>query len=74
MPPQQVVGMYRARAGALTLGYLNSTVSWEALLEILAQAATGAELFDAETLVVPSPDEAAVDIFADPYLIEPANP
>lgn len=73
MPAEQTA-QYKARAGALTLGYLNSTVGWEGLLEIFAQAATGAELIDFDALVVPSRDDAVFDIFADRYLLEPANP
>jgi hypothetical protein len=74
MPPDQVASEYKARAGALTLGYLNSTVGWDALRAILAQSATGEELIDPDALVVPDTMAAVAGIFADRYLIEPVDP
>ena len=74
MPPGQVASEYKARAGALTLSYLNSTLGWDALRAILAQSATGAELIDPDALVMPDTAAAVAGIFADRYLIEPADP
>lgn len=74
MPLGQVAGEYKARAGALTLGYLNSTIGWDELRAILAQAATGVDLVDIDAIVMPDRDEAVLNIFADRYLLEPANP
>jgi hypothetical protein len=70
----QIAGEYKARAGTLTLSYLNSTMSWDGLRTILAQAATGADLVDVDAIVQPDRDDAVVDFFADPYLLEPVNP
>jgi hypothetical protein len=70
MPADQ----YKARAGALTLSYLSSTMSWDGLRAILAQAATGVDLVDVDAIVLPEGDEAIADTFADRYLLEPANP
>lgn len=74
MPSGLVAGEYKARAGTLTLSYLNSTMSWDALRAILAQAATGADLVNIDAIVLPDGDEAAFDLFADRYLLEPADP
>lgn len=74
MPSGLVAGEYRARAGALTLSYLTSTMSWDELRAILAQAATGADLVDLDAIVLPDRDEAVFDVFADRYLLEPADP
>ena len=73
-PAGQVAGEYKPRAGALVLAYLNSTMSWDALRAILAQAATGADLVDVDTLVLPDDAAATADLFSDRYLVEPANP
>ncbi len=67
-------GEYKPRAGALTLSFLNSTMSWDGLRAILAQAATGADLVDLDNLLLPDHDAAVTDIFADRYLIEPVDP
>ena len=65
---------YKPRAGALTLAFLNSTMSWDALRAILAQAATGADLIDVDALVLPDQDAAILSTFADRYLLVPADP
>lgn len=70
----RIASEYKARAGALTLSYLTSTMSWDELRAILAQAATGADLVDLDAIVLPDRDQAVVDIFADRYLLEPADP
>jgi hypothetical protein len=74
MSADQVVHEYKVRAGALTLSYLNSTMGWDGLRAILAQAATGVDLVDIDAIVLPDRDEAVFDTFADRYLLEPANP
>lgn len=68
------VAEYRARAGALTLMYLNSGLRRDVLRTVLAQAASGVELVEPDDLTVP--DEAAniAEVFADRYLLEPADP
>lgn len=68
------ISEYKVRAGALTLSYLNSTMGWDGLREILAMAATGVEVFDVDDLVLPDREDAIFDAFADRYLLEPANP
>lgn len=66
-------GAFRARAGALTLLYLAIPMKRGVLLAMLAEAATGAEVID-ET-EVPEPEEpVALEIIADPYLVEPVDP
>ena len=65
---------YRARAGALTLGYLNSGLTRDMLRAVLAQAATGIELVDVDELTVPDEEERVTDVFTDRYLLEPVNP
>jgi hypothetical protein len=66
-------GRFRARAGALTLLYLASPMERSVLLALLAEAATGVEVMD--DLEVPDPeDSVGLDIIADPYLVEPADP
>ncbi len=66
-------GRFRARAGALTLLYLASPMERSVLLALLAEAATGVEVMD--DLEVPDPeDPVGLDIIADPYLVEPADP
>jgi hypothetical protein len=74
MPAGRVTGDYKPRAGALTLGYLSSAVGWDALRAIFAQAATGIELIDSDTIALPDPDQAIVNTFADRYMVEPADP
>lgn len=64
---------FRARAGALTLLYLASPMDRSILLAMLAEAATGADVMD--TVDVPDPDDPVpLEIIADPYLVEPADP
>jgi hypothetical protein len=66
-------GGFRARAGALTLLYLASPMERSVLLALLAEAATGVEVMD--ELEVPDPeDPVGLEIIADPYLVEPADP
>jgi hypothetical protein len=66
-------GGFRARAGALTLLYLTSSMKRSVLLPLLAEAATGVELVDDREL--PDPDEPLdITMFIDPYLVEPADP
>jgi hypothetical protein len=66
-------GGFKARAGALTLLYIASPMKRSILLTILAEAATGVELLD--DLELPDPDDPVdLDIIADPYLVEPADP
>lgn len=66
-------GAFRARAGALTLLYLASPMDRQILLTILAEAATGAEVIDEAD--IPDPDAPVpLEILADPYLVEPADP
>jgi hypothetical protein len=66
-------GRFKARAGALTLLYLASSMQRSVLLTLLAEATTGVELI--EELDVPGPDDPIdLDIIADPYLVEPADP
>src|SRR5665811_847467 len=74
MASDQIAEEDKARAGALTLAYLTSTMSWDELRAILAQAATGADLVDLDAIVLPDREEAVFDVFADRYLLEPANP
>jgi hypothetical protein len=66
-------GGFRARAGALTLLYLASPMERSILLAMLAEAATGADFMD--EVDVPDPeDPVPLEIIADPYLVEPADP
>jgi len=66
-------GGFKARAGALTLLYLSSSMKRSVLLPLLAEAATGVRLVDEREL--PDPDEPLdVTMFIDPYLVEPADP
>lgn len=66
-------GAFRARAGALTLFYLASPMERGILLAMLAEAATGADVMDEAD--VPDPDDPVpLEIIADPYLVEPADP
>jgi hypothetical protein len=64
---------FRARAGALTLFYLCSPLDREMLLALFAEATTGARVTDG-SIALPS-EKAQIDsVFADRYLIEPADP
>jgi hypothetical protein len=64
---------FRARAGALTLLYLASPMRRSILLAMLAEAATGAEVMD--EVDIPDPDDPVpLEVIADPYLVEPADP
>jgi hypothetical protein len=64
---------FRARAGALTLLYLVIPMKRRLLLAMLAEAATGADVIDEDD--VPDPDDpVALEIIADPYLVEPVDP
>lgn len=64
---------FRARAGALTLLYLAIPMERRVLLAMLAEAATGADVIDEDD--VPNPDDpVALEIIADPYLVEPVDP
>jgi hypothetical protein len=66
-------GGFRARAGALTLLFLTTSMRREVLRPLLAEAATGVELVDREDL--PDPDDPIdYEIIVDPYLVEPADP
>jgi hypothetical protein len=66
-------GGFRARAGALTLLYLTSSMKRSVLLPLLAEAATGVQLID--ELEIPDPDDPLdIGMFIDPYLVEPADP
>jgi len=66
---------FRARAGALTLTYLNSGLGRGTLRAVLAQAATGAELVEPEDLVEDKDEaERVADVFADRFLVEPVDP
>ena len=65
---------YRARAGALTLSYLTSGLTRDMLRAVLAQAATGIYLVDARELTVPDRAQRVNEVFADRYLLEPADP
>ncbi len=66
-------GAFRARAGALTLLYLAIPMKRNILLAMLAEAATGADIIDEAD--VPDPDDpVALEIIADPYLVEPVDP
>lgn len=66
-------GGFKARAGALTLLYLTSSLKRSVLLPLLAEAATGARLVD--ELELPDPDDPLdINMFIDPYLVEPADP
>jgi len=66
-------GGFRARAGALTLLYLTTSMKREVLRPLLAEAATGVKLVDKEDL--PNPDDPVdYEIIVDPYLVEPADP
>jgi hypothetical protein len=66
-------GGFKARAGALTLLYLASPMERGILLTLLAEAATGVDLMSGVELPDPE-DPVALDIIADPYLVEPADP
>lgn len=66
-------GGFKARAGALTLLYLTSSMKRSVLLPLLAEAATGVPLVDEDEL--PDPDDPLdITMFIDPYLVEPADP
>jgi hypothetical protein len=66
-------GAFKARAGALTLLYLTSSLKRSVLLPLLAEAATGVRLID--ELEIPDPEDPVdIDAFIDPYLVEPADP
>jgi hypothetical protein len=66
-------GGFKARAGALTLLYLTSSMKRSVLLPLLAEAATGVQLVD--ELEIPDPDDPLdISMFIDPYLVEPADP
>jgi hypothetical protein len=66
-------GGFKARAGALTLLYLTSSMKRSVLLPLLAEAATGVPLVEEDEL--PNPDEPLdITMFIDPYLVEPADP
>jgi hypothetical protein len=66
-------GGFKARAGTLTLLYIVSPLKRSILLALLAEATTGVELLDG--IDVPDPDDPiGLDIIADPYLVEPADP
>lgn len=65
-------GSFRARAGALTLLYLASPLERSVLLTLLAEATTGAHVLD--DVEVPDDGEAIAAVFADSYLVEPADP
>ena len=66
---------FRARAGALTLSYLNSGFRRETLRAVLAQAATGIELVESEDLVERKGEAERIDeVFADRFLVEPVDP
>ena len=68
-------GNFRARAGTLTLTYLNSGLERSTLRAILAQAATGIELVGPEDLVEPKDEAERIDdVFADRFLVEPVDP
>ncbi len=62
-----------ARAGALTLLYIASPMKRDFLLTMLAEATTGVELLDAADVPDPN-DPVDLEIIADPYLVEPADP
>lgn len=66
-------GGFRARAGALTLLYLVSPMERSLLLAMLAEAATGADVMD-EAEVPDVDDPVPLEVIADPYLVEPADP
>ncbi len=64
---------FRARAGTLTLIYMVSDAERGVLRTLLAEAATGTRVQEIE----PPPgreDEYRLDLFNDPYLLEPADP
>ncbi len=64
---------FKARAGALTLFYVCSPLDRETLLTLLAEATTGAQVME-EEIELPS-EKAQIDsVFADRYMIEPADP
>ncbi len=65
---------YRPRAGTLTLMYLNSVMARDVLRSILAQVATGVDLVDPEEFVELDDAAAVVDMFSDPYFLEPVDP
>jgi len=66
---------YRARAGALTLLYLNSGLDRDTLRTVLAQATTDAPLVDPDDLTEPEDQMTRiVEVFADRFLLEPVNP
>jgi hypothetical protein len=66
-------GGYRARAGALTLLFLTTSMKREMLRPLLAESATGVKLVSKEDL--PGPDDPVdYEIIVDPYLVEPADP
>jgi hypothetical protein len=66
-------GGFRARAGALTLLFLTTSMRRELLRPLLAEAATGVELVDRGDL--PDPDDPIdYEVIIDRYLVEPADP
>jgi hypothetical protein len=68
-----VEGGFKARAGALTLIYMISDAERGVLRTLLAEAATGTRVQEIE----PPPgreDKYRLDLFNDPYLLEPADP
>jgi hypothetical protein len=66
-------GGYLARAGALTLLFLTTSMKREMLRPLLAESATGVKLVSKEDL--PNPDDPIdYEIIIDPYLVEPADP
>lgn len=74
VPGDATAAEYRARAGALTLTYLNSGLRRDVLLTVLAQAASGVELVDPDELTLPDEATNVAEVFADRYLLEPADP
>ena len=75
MPESEFSGEgFRARAGALTLLYLTSSMGREVLLRLLAQSTTGVQLV--EDWELPEEDEPADlgAVFSDRYLLEAVDP
>lgn len=66
-------GGFRARAGALTLLFLTTSMKRDVLRPLLAEAATGVQLVDKLDLPDPA-DPIDLDVIIDPYLVEPADP
>jgi DNA-binding HxlR family transcriptional regulator len=65
-------GGFRARAGTLTLFYLCSPLDHATLLALLAEAATGIPVVD--EIELPNEKAQIDNVFADRYLVEPADP